>query len=97
MKLWAGILPFVASWPLDGIVQVFRHNGLKLFEMALGFPVLVAGAGYVAQQYGMGASDVPTASIVRMTSLAQTFFMFTIPLSLIGFGASTIKLLISSR
>ena len=97
VKLWAGILPFVASWLLDGIVQVFRHNGLKLFWMALGFNVLVAGVGYVAQQYGMSASNVPTASIASMTSLAQTFLMFTIPLALIGFGARTIKLLVKSR
>lgn len=95
--LWAGILPFVASWMLDGVVQVLRHNGLKLFGMALGFTVLVAGAGYLARQYGLRASDVSAASISAMTSLAQTFLMFTIPISLVAFVTRTIKLLRKSR
>lgn len=95
--LWAGILPFVASRMLDGVVQVIRHNGLKLFWVALGFIIVVAGVGYLARQYGLGASDVSVASISAMSSLAQTFLMFTIPISLIAFMARTIKLMRKSR
>ncbi|WP_166788144.1 hypothetical protein [Cryobacterium glaciale] len=97
VMLWAGILPFVASWLLDGVVQVIRHNGLKLFWMALGFTVVVAGAGYFVRQYGLGASDVSAESISVMNSLAKTFLMFTIPISLIAFIMRTIKLLRKSR
>ena len=97
IMLWAGILPFVASWLLDGIVQVFRNNGLKPFWMALGLSVLVAGAGYFAQQYGLSASEVPAESTSSMNALAQTILKFTIPLALIAFAARTIKLLLKSR
>ena len=97
VMLWAGIFPFVASWLLDGIIQIFRHNGLKLFWMAAGVTVLVAVAGFGAQQYGLSASDVPVSTIESRTSLAQTVLMFTIPLALIGFGSRTTKLLLKSR
>ncbi|TFB81242.1 hypothetical protein E3O21_05205 [Cryobacterium flavum] len=97
VMLWAGVLPFAASWMLDGIVQVLRHNGLKLFWMALGFTIVVAGAGYLARQYGLGASDVSAASISAMSSLAQTFLIFTIPISLIAFIGRTIKLMRKTR
>ena len=97
VMLWAGILPFVASWMLDGIVQVLRRNGLKMFWMALAFTIVVAVAGYLARQYGLGASDVSAASISAMSSLAQTFLMFTIPISLMAFVGRTIKLMRKSR
>jgi len=93
VMLWGGILPFVASWLLDGVVQVLRNNGLKLFWMALGFTILVAGAGYFARQYGLGAADISAASISAMSSLAQTCLLFTIPLALILFAGRTIKLM----
>ena len=95
--LWAGILPFVASWLLDGVLQVLRSNGLKLFWMALGFSVLVAVTGYFSQQYALNASNVPAESTAAMNSLAQTILRFTIPVALIAFTARTIRLLIRSR
>jgi hypothetical protein len=97
VMLWAGILPFVASWMLDGIVQLFRNNGLKLLLMALCFTGLVAVAGYFAQQYGLSASSVPPESTATMNTMAQTVLKFTIPLALFAFAARTIKLLINSR
>ncbi|SEN30114.1 hypothetical protein [Cryobacterium luteum] len=97
VMLWAGILPFAASWMLDGVVQIFRGNGLKLFFMGLGFAVLVAGTGYFARQYGLDASDAPASSIEGLNSLAQTILTFTVPLALIAFAARTIKLLLKSR
>lgn len=97
VMLWAGILPFAASWLLDGVVQILRHNGLKLFWMALAFTILVAGAGYLAQQYKLSAFDVPAESAAATDPLAPMILSFSIPLALILFAARTIKLLRKSR
>ena len=92
----AGILPFIASWMLDGVVQVLRSNGLKLFLMGTGFTVLVAAAGIFVLQYGLNVTgdSEPTAAVA---SLAQTILMFTLPLALIAFAIRTIKLLVTSQ
>ena len=97
VMLLAGILPFAASWMLDGIVQVFRRNGLKLFLMGFGFTVLVGGVGYFALVYGLGVQGLPFDSMSSMKTLAQTILTFTIPLAVIAFVIRTIKLLVKSR
>jgi hypothetical protein len=43
-------LPFAASFLLDGIVQLLRGDGPKLFLGSLGLVVLLAGAGYALWQ-----------------------------------------------
>ncbi|TFD50268.1 hypothetical protein E3T55_10215 [Cryobacterium frigoriphilum] len=97
VMLLAGILPFVASWMLDGVVQLLRRNGPKLFLMGLGFTVLAGGGGYFALQYGLGIQGVPVDSTSAMKTLAQTILMFTIPLALIAFVIRTVKRLVKSR
>ncbi|TFD10921.1 hypothetical protein E3T35_09980 [Cryobacterium sp. TMT1-2-2] len=87
----AGILPFVASLFLDGVVQVLRSNGLKVFGIALALTLLVAGAGFFVLQYGLSVPGIPANSTSAMNSLAQTILTFTFPLALVAFVVRTIK------
>jgi hypothetical protein len=40
-----GLLPFVATFLFDGVVQLLRHNGPRYFFFALGMTVVVASLG----------------------------------------------------
>jgi hypothetical protein len=42
MFMLAGLLPVVAAYVLDGVVQVLRSNGLRFFFMAIGMSVVIA-------------------------------------------------------
>jgi hypothetical protein len=92
----AGLLPFVASLLLDGVVQVLRSNGLKVFGVALALTLLVAGLGYCILQVGLGIPGIPADSTSGMNSLAQGILMVSIPLAFVAFVARTVKNLLNS-
>ncbi|TFC84040.1 hypothetical protein E3T28_03680 [Cryobacterium sinapicolor] len=90
-------LPFVASFLLDGVVQVLRGNGLKFFLAALGLTVLFALAGYLLWQYGINNPPLPSSTLVSMGTMAQMLLAFSTALALVAFVSRTAKLLWKTR
>ena len=90
-------LPFVASFLLDGVVQVLRSNGLKLFLAALAMTVLVALGGYLLWQYGSTNPPLPSTTLVSMGTLAQMLLTFSTLLAAVAFVIRTTKLLWKTR
>ena len=97
MFLLAGLLPFVATFLLDGVVQVLRNNGLRYFFLALGMTVLVAVVGYFIYQYGVSSPAMTSANLASITMVGGFFLTFSIPLALIAFLVRTGKLMLQNR
>ena len=97
MFVLAGLLPFVATFLLDGVVQVLRSNGLRYFFLALGMTVVVAVVGYIIYQYGINSPAMTSANLASVTRVGGIFLTFSIPLALIAFLIRTGKLLFKSR
>lgn len=93
----AGLLPFVATFLLDGVVQVLRHNGLRYFFLALGMTVVVAVVGVLIYQYGISSPEMTSANLASVTMLGGMFLTFSIPLALFAFLIRTGKLLLGKR
>jgi hypothetical protein len=92
-----GLLPFVATFLFDGVVQVLRHNGLRYFFLALGATVVVAAFGYFLYNYGIGSSAITPASLASLTLLGAWFLTFSVPLAVIAFLVRTGKLILRNR
>jgi hypothetical protein len=90
-------LPFVASYLLDGVVQVLRNNGLKLFLGAVGMTVLVALVGYLFWRYGSTNASLAPSTLESMGTMAQMLLTFSTGLALIAFVSRTARLLWKSR
>ena len=90
-------LPFVASFLLDGVIQVFRNNGLKLFLGALGMSVLVALVGYLLWLYGSTNATLAPSTLESMGTMAQMLLTFSTGLALIAFVSRTARLLWKTR
>jgi len=90
-------LPFVLSFLLDGIIQVFRNNGLKLFLGALGMSLLVALVGYLLWLYGSTNTTLASSTLESMWTMAQMLLTFSTGLALIAFVSRTARLLWKSR
>ena len=90
-------LPFVASFILDGVVQVLRSNGLKVLLAALGLTVLFALGGYLLWQYGINNPPLPSSTLESMGTMAQMLLTFSTVLALAAFVSRTVKLLWKTR
>ncbi|TFB99512.1 MULTISPECIES: hypothetical protein [unclassified Cryobacterium] len=90
-------LPFVASYLLDGIVQVLRNNGLKLFLAALAMSVVVAFGGYLLWQYGVSNPPVTPETLASMGMVAQMLATYSTALALFAFVIRTVSLLWKTR
>ncbi|MGO4690599.1 hypothetical protein [Glaciibacter sp. 2TAF33] len=92
-----GLLPFVATFLFDGVVQLLRHNGLRYFLLALGITVVVAAFGLLLYQYGISSPAVTSVSLASLTILGGWFLTFSVPLAVIAFLFRTGKLLLRNR
>ena len=90
-------LPFIASFILDGVVQVLRSNGLKFFLAALGLTGVFALAGYLLWQYGINNPPLPSSTLESMGTMAQMLLTFSTVLALAAFVSRTAKLLWKTR
>ncbi|MBG6212117.1 hypothetical protein RCH23_000031 [Cryobacterium sp. CAN_C3] len=90
-------LPFVASFILDGVVQVLRSNGLKVFLAAVGMTVLLALGGYLLWQYGINNPPLPPSTLESMGTLAKMLLTFSSALALAAFVSRTLRLLWKTR
>lgn len=90
-------LPFAASFLLDGIVQLLRGDGPKLFLGSLGLVVLLAGAGYALWQFGAGYPGVEMERPALMVAVALYLVAVSTVLALIGFVLRTVRLLQNAR
>jgi hypothetical protein len=97
MFVLAGLLPIVAAFVLDGVVQVLRNNGLRYFFLAVGLTVVVAGVGCVIYQYGSSSTMMTAADQASVAHTGGLFLTFSIPLALFAFLIRTAKLLFRSR
>lgn len=97
MLVLAGLLPIVAGFILDGVVQVLRSNGLRFFFLAVGLTVVVAGAGYIIFQFGSAGPMMTAAHEASLYEFGRLFLTFSIPLGLLAFLIRTAKLLFKSR
>lgn len=97
MFVLAGLLPIVAAFVLDGVVQVLRNNGLRFFFVAVGLTVVLAGVGYVFYQYGSNSTMMTAVNQASVTDFGRLFLTFSIPLALLAFVMRTAKLLFRSR
>jgi hypothetical protein len=90
-------LPFVASYLLDGVVQVLRNNGLKLFLGAAGLTALVALVGCLFWMYGSSNAFLAPSSLESLGTMAQMLLLISTSLALIAFVSRTSRLLWKSR
>jgi hypothetical protein len=97
MVMLAGVLPIVAAFLLDGVVQVLRRNGPRYVLLALGMTAAVAVVGYIMYQYGISSPAVTPANRASVTHVGSMFLTFSIPLALLAFLIRTGKLLLSKR
>lgn len=89
----AALLPFIAVYHLDGIVQIVRGNGVKALISAFVLSVVVGVIGFVVLQYASGQPEITPATMSSMNSLATYFLAFSVPLAVILFIGRTVKLL----
>ena len=85
-------LPFMASFILDGIVELLRGNGPKLFVLAFAFSAMLAGCGYALWHFGTGNPTVTSGTLASMAVATQYLLTFSIVFALIGFGVRMVKL-----
>jgi hypothetical protein len=90
-------LPFIASFILDGVVQVLRSNGLKVLLAALGLTVAFALAGYLLWRYGINNPPLASSTLESMGTMAQMLLTFSTALALAAFVSRTAKLLWKAR
>jgi hypothetical protein len=90
-------LPFVASYLLDGIVQVLRNNGLKLFLGAAGMTVLVAFVALLLWHFGSNNPPLAPSTLELMGTVARMLLTFSTALALLAFAIRTASLLWKSR
>jgi len=85
------ILPFAASFILDGIVNQIRGRGPRMLIIAGGVTIVIAVVFAVVWQAGL--SEAPNAAINSATDAGtvsgslQLLLLFTIPIALLTFGA----------
>lgn len=97
MFMLAGLLPIVAGFLLDGVVQVLRSNGLRYLLIALGMTVAVALVGYFIHQYGMTSAAMTATNRESVTKFGAMFLTFSIPLAVLAFLFRTVDLLLSKK
>lgn len=90
-------LPFVASFLLDGVIQILRNNGLKLFLGAAGMTVLVALVGFLLWLYGTNNPPLAPSTMEGMGAAAQLLLTFSTALALLAFVSRTARLLWKTR
>ncbi|MBC7592198.1 MAG: hypothetical protein H7226_14310 [Salinibacterium sp.] len=90
-------LPFVASFLLDGVVQVLRGNGLKLFLAAVGMTVVTAFVGYFLWQYGSSNPPMVSSTLASIGTMGKMLLTFSTALALVAFVSRTVKLLWKTR
>jgi hypothetical protein len=90
-------LPFVASFLLDGVVQMLRNNGLKLFLSAAGMTVLVALVGFLLWLFGTNNPPLAPSTMQGMGAAAQWLLTFSTALALLAFVSRTARLLWKTR
>jgi hypothetical protein len=92
----AGILlPFSASFILDGIVNQVRGHGPKLLIAASGATVVIAAAFAVVWQIGVAEANATIATrgtdVGTLTDSLNAFLLFTIPIALLVFGGRMVS------
>jgi hypothetical protein len=95
--LLAGVLPFVAGFLPDGIVQIMRGRGPKFFLASAAMPAGVAVIGWVGFQWGMGQAALAPSASSSASVLTKYFLPFSIPMSLLTFVIRTVQLLMKDR
>ncbi|TFC36231.1 hypothetical protein [Cryobacterium sp. TMT2-42-4] len=90
-------LPFVASFLLDGIVQILRGNGPKMLLGAFSISAVLAGIGYVLWHIGTENPSVTLVTLGSMSTVAQYLLTFSTALALLAFLSRTAKLLWKTR
>jgi len=90
-------MPFVASFILDGVVQLLRGKGPKLFVLAFVFAAVLAGGGYALWQVGTGNPTVTAGTLESMAVVTQYLLTFSIVFALVGFAVRMVKLLSRAR
>ncbi|TFD19925.1 hypothetical protein [Cryobacterium sp. TMT2-23] len=90
-------LPFVASFLLDGLVQIARGNGPKMFLAAFAMTAVFAGGGYALWRIGTGNPLVTSVTLAGMLTVAQYLLTISTVLASLGFVSRTAKLLWKTR
>jgi membrane protein implicated in regulation of membrane protease activity len=89
------ILPFAASFILDGIVNQIRGRGPRVLIVAGGVTIIIAVVFAVVWQAGL--SEAPNAAINSATDAdtlsgsLQLLLLFTIPIALLVFGGRMVS------
>jgi cytochrome bd-type quinol oxidase subunit 2 len=89
------ILPFAASFILDGIVNQIRGRGSRVLIVAAGVTIIIAVVFAVVWQAGLSeaSNEASNAAINSATDgdtlsgSLQLVLLFTIPIALLTFGA----------
>jgi len=90
-------LPFAASFLLDGIVQILRGDGPKVFQVALARVVVLAVGGYLLWRLGNSYAGVDAGRQPLMVTIALSLLLLSTVLALVGFVVRTVKLLRNAR
>lgn len=94
--LLAGILlPFSASFVLDGIVNQVRGHGPKSLIVAGGATVVIAVAFVIVWQIGVAQANATIATrgtdVGTLADSLDAFLLFTIPIALLVFGGRMVS------
>jgi hypothetical protein len=85
------LLPFVATFILDGVVLVFRGRGLKPLMLGVAFTILVTILGLVAVSYGQAEAGPTPGTAAGMESMTRMLLPFSIGLALLAFVSRTVS------
>jgi hypothetical protein len=84
---------FMASFILDGIVELLRGKGPKRFVLAFVLTAVLAGGGYALWRFGTGNPTVTAGTLESMAVVTQYLLTFSIVFALVGFAVRMVKLL----
>ena len=90
-------VPFAASFLLDGIVQILRGDGPRVFKGALALVVLLAVGGYLLWLVGNSYPGVASEGPAFLGMVALVLLAASTVLALAGFVLRTVKLLRNAR
>ena len=91
------VVPFAASFLLDGIVRILRGDGPKLFLGVLALVVVLAVGGYGLWQFGISDPGAAPEGPVLSGPVVLYLLAGSTVLALVGFVLRTVKLLRNAR